>query len=323
VVSNGYLYLGHGMAKLLVITSGFGLYLSYLNRHDNWTTFFLKRSIRILPLYYVALFAIYFLFLGTIPLEGLIYNALLIQIYTKYEIAFGSLWFVSLIVQLYLLFPIIVSVFRHRYGKWILFALSFFLDALILKLFPLFGIDFTGKLPTLFLPLFLFGMLLAEMHNDDKIKIRLGRLGSASAIMVPCMVLLGIYTNVLPLAMYDSLLFFFVFFATYPIYYVVRLSARIKRIVEEMSFASFVFFLIHMPLLKKTLQILYLKGIINVTITDGAYIFQRSYFLSFLGVVIFIFGAVLSWIVQKAYDKYGVCYLTDIFEIRSSSPKTQ
>jgi peptidoglycan/LPS O-acetylase OafA/YrhL len=105
---------GYKAATFFVIASGFGLYFSHLRNPIPWRTFYIKRFVRVVPLYWAAILLYFFAVLredGTV--KGLMANLFLVQTYTPYEVEYGALWFVGYIVQLYVLFPVFVLLFRN------------------------------------------------------------------------------------------------------------------------------------------------------------------------------------------------------------------
>jgi peptidoglycan/LPS O-acetylase OafA/YrhL len=146
--------------ELFVIASGFGLYLSYLEKRTPWSAFYKRRILRVLPLYWAACVVIYAIF--PVTTKHLVTNVLLVQIFTRELLVFGPLWFISYLFLLYIMFPLFVFVFRNAYAKWGLFALSFFLTPLWNWALGLLGFEPVGIAPTEYVQVFLLGMLLAD-----------------------------------------------------------------------------------------------------------------------------------------------------------------
>ena len=117
-------YLGHFGVQLFIFISGYGLAMSMINNHKKYFQFIKDRLIKLYPLVIVAFvfyfiisivayyhvveweecrsFIYKFLFVHTlIPNEGMNHN--------------GPLWFLGLIFQLYLLFPIVFKLIQ-KYG---------------------------------------------------------------------------------------------------------------------------------------------------------------------------------------------------------------
>jgi peptidoglycan/LPS O-acetylase OafA/YrhL len=155
---------GNKGVELFIIASGFGLYLSYLEKRTSWVVFYKKRVLRVLPLYWAACVVIYAIF--PVTTKHLVTNVLLVQIFTRELLVFGPLWFISYLFVLYIMFPLFVFVFRNAYAKWGLFAVSFFLTPLWDSALGLLGFVPVGVAPTEYVQVFLLGMLLADsVHN--------------------------------------------------------------------------------------------------------------------------------------------------------------
>jgi peptidoglycan/LPS O-acetylase OafA/YrhL len=151
---------GNKGVELFIIASGFGLYLSYLEKRAPWLTFYKRRALRVLPLYWVACLVIYAVF--PVTTKHLVMNVLLVQIFTLEYLVFGPMWFISYLFLLYLMFPLFVFVFRNAYAKWALFAVSFFLTPLWNWVLGLLGFMPVGVAPTEYVQVFLLGMILAD-----------------------------------------------------------------------------------------------------------------------------------------------------------------
>ena len=103
-----------------VILSGFGLTYSMLAKsltEVKFASFFWKRFIRIVPLYYVALLT-YLLIVDLLQPQNLLAHVFLIHTFFKdFCHNPGSLWFIGLIVQCYLVFPLAYKLFRQKKGR--------------------------------------------------------------------------------------------------------------------------------------------------------------------------------------------------------------
>lgn len=123
-------YLGHFGVQLFILISGYGLTKSMLNKPQSWVEFIGSRLKKIYPLLIVAI-------LGFVVANILInkqipsahewneigYKLLLIHTLTPNEgvSICGPWWFFGLIVQFYILFPIIIKL-TQRHGEKILFS---------------------------------------------------------------------------------------------------------------------------------------------------------------------------------------------------------
>lgn len=130
---NQLIFFGGTGVHLFVLLSGFGLYLSYLNKPIRYSMFIKKRAGKI-----------YFPYIGVVILSAVV--SLFIPIYENSLYALGGhvflykmfdesimgsygypLWFISMILQFYIAFYAIVFLARklnHRYFLLVCFALS-------------------------------------------------------------------------------------------------------------------------------------------------------------------------------------------------------
>lgn len=101
--------LGGTGVHVFFLCSGIGLYLSYLKRPMTWKGFLQKRFVKIyLPYILVVLlsFCLPWLYMGNQRLTALLSHIFLFKMFVPaFQTSFGiQLWFVSTIIQLYLLF---------------------------------------------------------------------------------------------------------------------------------------------------------------------------------------------------------------------------
>jgi len=130
----GYLAVG-----VFIILSGLSLSMNYhsnisMDRAIYWKSFYIKRCIRILPLYWLVLilsfwFAYYF---GkNVTFKGFVASFFLVQNYyfpwyRELGVANQPLWFIPLLVGLYILFPILLWLRRVIGDSWFLALLMGF-----------------------------------------------------------------------------------------------------------------------------------------------------------------------------------------------------
>jgi peptidoglycan/LPS O-acetylase OafA/YrhL len=263
-----YLLLGIsvGMAKLFIICSGYGLYSSHLRKKLTLKEFYYRRAMRILPLYWAALALNFFMYPMFNPeysrnmhhsIKALAYHFFLIHGYSIYKLYFGALWFIGYIAQFYLLFPILVRLYPVL-NRWAMLALSFLVAYLSVKFFSSIGFAYASSIPTLFLPLFLFGMVMADIaHEGGRLErpfslIAIYPLGAAiSAVLVLFLVDLGtIGFSVLV----QNVFYILVFIALFPASsFAFRFTAS-YRMVLMVSCASYVVFLVHQPITRLILK---------------------------------------------------------------------
>ena len=154
-------YFGHYGVQLFIFISGYGLYTS--NKHRKISYFkFIKERIKKL---YPSLFLIVVFLLVAIPIwEGSINPATIKSLLLKLTLLFnfipgealavtGPFWFFSLIVQLYLLFPLLLKL-KRKYGTEILLiigAISLLLTIILNDFFHSLDVSlyvlFIGQLP--------------------------------------------------------------------------------------------------------------------------------------------------------------------------------
>jgi peptidoglycan/LPS O-acetylase OafA/YrhL len=157
---------------LFFILSGFLIHLKYDYKSIlNWSDFYYKRFWRIVPIYWVVLLLFFFFYIT--ESEQKIYDLFLhffflhnLDSETFYSID-PSFWSLAVEVQFYLLFPVLVTLYR----KFGIIKISFFflLISMLIQFIPV--LDKTSILSTFkFLYIWLFGGLTAIYR--DKIKIR-------------------------------------------------------------------------------------------------------------------------------------------------------
>lgn len=111
------LSFGGAGVHVFILCSGFGLYLSYLNRPLSYGQFLKRRFFKVyIPYIIVVLLSAAIPFYNTSPEKGM---ALLSHLFffkmfvERFENSFGiQMWFVSTIFQFYLLWPLIVKAFE-------------------------------------------------------------------------------------------------------------------------------------------------------------------------------------------------------------------
>jgi len=296
-----------------IIASGFGIYLSYLRNKPRWASFYKKRAVRILPLYWTALILIYLFSKKPVVSTGdLVNNLLLIQIFTENHIVFGPLWFVSYIVGLYLLFPLIVKAFGNVYTKWALFLSSFFLTWIYTKALGILGFQPVGVPITMYLDMFLIGMLLAESYHRGK--------SLHSVVFHPAVTLISLLTLGAVIYLVSFTLHYnqplhdligVLFFLSLPLpLYFFRNQAVFRKITGFVAYASYVVFLIHVDFFIQTIRHAYKARMLETTVlargivwlkADGTYVT--------IGVGVFFVILFLSYGAQRLYDYLVKKYL--------------
>lgn len=289
-----------------IILSGFGL--TYSRLVSNVTNFqllpfFYKRFLRILPLYYLALFT-YLLIVNLIsPLNFLTHIFLVHTFYKDYSHNPGSLWFIGLIVQCYLFFPLAYKIMCQNKGLFflgiasvLLYILGLILDHesfYVRESFMSFGIEF------------FLGMNMAWHVYRGEIKRY-----SSPMFVIFAITELGLFF----FSVNTSLLFRLPYYIYFPVltlskinFFFVTLNIllisknrfqhfqKFAPILYAMSLASYSAYLFHRPIL----TVLTKGSAWNWVISQGFSESQRFIILSIVSIpLIFMIG---YWI-QKAYD---------------------
>ncbi len=119
---------GGAGVHVFILCSGFGLYLSYLNKPLGYKDFLRKRFGRIYwPMAFVCIAtALWMLYQGKEVLMPLLGNLLLFKMFVpELESSMGGqMWFVSTIIQFYIAWPLIVRLINVKWGGWIALAIS-------------------------------------------------------------------------------------------------------------------------------------------------------------------------------------------------------
>ncbi len=289
------------------MASGYGLYLSYLKKRPSWAGFYKKRAIRVLPLYWAAVIAVYFwrTFRSYSDLKGLFSAMLLLQNFTPDYLDYGALWFVGVLVWFYIAFPLFVKAFSHDASKWALVILSLAANYLAAKALDAAGVAFSGKLPFEYLPYFTFGMLTADwVFHDRKILAVLFSLRGWAAISVALAASLAArqyLTVTLDISAFQSIAYFFVLYIPSTL---INRFGPARRAVSFIAYASFITFLFHQVIS----QVLYyeatrLRLVGLVSIGNGPLRWSSSGELSAFMVICCVAVISLSYAVQASYDR--------------------
>ncbi|MDF5722386.1 MAG: acyltransferase family protein [Rhizonema sp. PD37] len=289
-----------------IILSGFGLtYSRLVSSVTNLQViaFFYKRFLRLLPLYYLALFT-YLLIVNLIEPANLLTHIFLVHTFFKdYSHNPGSLWFIGLTVQLYLFFPIAYKIMCQKRGLLFLGIVSVLLYALGIIL------DHNGfyvrESFISFTIQFFLGMNMAWHVYNGEIKRYLSPKIVIFAIIELCLFLIFVKTALLfklPYYIYSVILNLSkinLFLITFNILIIIKNSFqhfhKFAPVLSAMSLASYSAYLFHRPIL----TVLTKGSAWNWVISHGFSDSQRFIILSIVGIpLIFLIG---YWI-QKAYD---------------------
>ncbi len=157
------------------ILSGFLLYYIYskndFTNFEYLKTFYLKRLIKILPIYYIVVFIMYILY-STLAAKSVNWTVMIMQIIPLQayfsnlfgEFVNGGLWFVSVILFLYFLFPFLMFIVKSIKTP-IRFALFVYLVGIFPCMVNCYYPDFSiYYLPYFRISEFVIGMLCARMY---------------------------------------------------------------------------------------------------------------------------------------------------------------
>jgi len=312
-----FLAFGAIGVDLFIIASGFGIYYSYLSKKTGWLSFYKKRFLRLLPLYYIALL-VEFLIKAYISqnnfypsaegIKVLAYHFLLIQTFSKSYLYYGVYYFIAVIFQLYIIFPVLTKIVQSKIWRLPFFIFSLLLTPLLNKMFGMTGINFTGVLITDYLPYFLFGMLIADsMFNDRKLHkivfdIRLSFLSMISLIVTIYLVSYVFHYN-----KYFWMLIAFITFLAMPFVFSLIKKLKIKPMIDPVSYSAYSFYLLHIPVIQ-----LGLSAILREDIGDYRY-------WLFLGTCFFLITAIVSYFAQKGYDRILKPFLSDLISLKTTN----
>ena len=170
--------LGFHAVGVFIILSGWTLMESTARRAESgslaWHTWYGARFLRLYPMYWVA-HLVYLLspFVARLePVDSRIVLSLLglrfINITMNFMYLNAAWWYFSMLIQLYLIFPLLFWAAR-RFGPWIFLSgacgLGFFTRYLMLDVYPQHGLWILGGFAICRLPEFALGMTLAMWHS--------------------------------------------------------------------------------------------------------------------------------------------------------------
>ena len=161
---------GGAGVHVFILCSGFGLYLSYLNKPLSYQAFLKKRFGRIYwPMAIVCLVtSCWMLFQGQEVLMPLLSNLFLFKMFVpELESSMGGqMWFISTIIQFYITWPLIVKLINiNRWGYWIALFISLSWATIV----DILGLSEERVWNSFFLQYlweFCLGMKLAELYRE-------------------------------------------------------------------------------------------------------------------------------------------------------------
>jgi len=234
-----------------VVLSGFGLTYARLSVRSrlNVGSFWRQRMIRITPLYYVALAAWLFA-VALVPPANLLAHLLFVHVFFQdFSHNPGSLWYIGLIVQCYLVFPPLILMLQHGriYLVWALALLAYVLGIALISA----GVYLSDTVLMFGLE-FVLGMDLAARMTINQRNPYLSRVGwgvGAFALMAFAVAYQALGWSELshwitwPLTTFGRLGFFLV---------TLNIAARINtprlaKAAVPLAFASYAVYLFHRP----------------------------------------------------------------------------
>lgn len=187
---------GGSGVHVFILVSGFGLYLSHLHHQNRYPEFMRRRFTRVYLPYVMMmpLFVAYYWFVcGTFDLTTLASHVFLFKMFdhtldTSYAY---SLWFISTIIQFYLCWPVIIRLFKGKWGLPMALVVSLAWATLVGVL----GKQADRAWGSCFLQYlweFVGGMKLAEVYARQPERIKVPNYGLLLATAVAGMVLTGV-----------------------------------------------------------------------------------------------------------------------------------
>lgn len=179
---------GGAGVHVFILCSGFGLYLSFLHKPLGYGKFLKRRFSKVyIPYVLVVLIsALYFgMVCGQNVLMPLLGSVFLFKMFApSLEHAFGGqMWFVSTIIQFYLFWPLIVRLFKVKWGGEIALLISL----LWATFTTLMGLDDERVWNSFFLQYlweFVLGMWLASVYFEHPEKLKLPKMWILVVAMV-------------------------------------------------------------------------------------------------------------------------------------------
>ena len=175
--------LGFHAVGVFIILSGWALMESTARRAESgsvaWGAWYRARFLRLYPMYWVA-HLVYLVspFVARLePVDGRIVLSLLglrfIDITMNFMYLNAAWWYFSMLIQLYLIFPLLFWAAR-KLGPWIFLliacALGFFVRYLMLVVYPQHGLWILGGFAICRLPEFALGMALGMWHSRSTVR---------------------------------------------------------------------------------------------------------------------------------------------------------
>ena len=254
--------LGFHAVGVFIILSGWTLMQSTMHRTESgamaWGAWYRARFLRLYPMYWVA-HLVYLLspFVARLePVDDRIILSLLGLRFINIEMNFMYLnaawWYVSMLIQFYLIFPLLFCAAR-RFGLWwfllVACVAGFFARYMLLIVWHQSGLWVLGGFAISRLPEFALGMSLAMWHTQSTARVEWFLLRGAGLV-------LGLILYPAALQLYHGLVeYIFVDFATgtccmleiVGIAGIILLFKRPAKLFGLVGIYSYGFYLIHQP----------------------------------------------------------------------------
>src|SRR5213596_81473 len=254
--------LGFHAVGVFIILSGWTLMESTMRRVESgplaWSGWYRARFLRLYPMYWVA-HLVYLVspFVARLePIDSRIILSLLglrfIDITMNFMYLNAAWWYFSMLVQFYLVFPLIFWAAR-KFGVWIFLlitcALGFFVRYLRLDVYPQDGLWILGGFAICRLPEFALGMALGMWHTRSTSRVEWFLLRGpgliAGVILYP--LTLKLYDNGIAYVFCDLGTGACCFLAIVGVAGLISRAAGLDKIVGLVGVYSYGLYLIHQP----------------------------------------------------------------------------
>lgn len=193
--------IGGAGVHIFILCSGFGLYFSYLNKPLGYSQFLRRRLMKVYLPYILIIIISFFIPFDVFNYENLVKllsHVFLFKMFSeKYENSYGSqMWFVSTIIQFYIIWPLIVYLFKRLYNynrilPIIIFSIVSLLWATIVALLHKEDIRIWNSFFLQYIWEFVLGMYLAVIKKSNMYKSKLPQINVLLIISIFCLALYG------------------------------------------------------------------------------------------------------------------------------------
>lgn len=192
--------LGGTGVHIFIICSGFGLYYSYLNKPTEYTQFLKKRLSKIYIPYIIIIFISFItpiMYSESDKVVALLSHVFLFKMFIeRYESSFGvQFWFISTIIQFYLIFDILVKTKNNIKNDKKFFLISLIISFtwwIIVSILGKSQIRVWNSFVLQYLWEFVLGMILANIYYDQEGCIKMPNKGILILFSVIGLLITGI-----------------------------------------------------------------------------------------------------------------------------------